>query len=845
MSLSTALLGNNPLGFDPESAVAILPPPPAEAAALSGGESPPTGARLLVVEDDPRSGRLFQANLLAAGYRVTLAPTAAAAQAEAAAHAPDLILCDICLPDQDGISLTRFFRQQPNLASVPIVLVTSLDDRKVLARGLEAGADDFLTKPVNTIELRSRVRSLLRNKLLTDELQAREQAALPFASPASDVRPLAAAANAAAAASDDSLPTAPFAGCSILLVDDNEQERRLLEAYLAVFGCRIHTAADAAGGLASLKQSPPDLVVLDLLLPDASGFSVIEQMKASPALAQVPVLVVSGMAEVQDRVRALELGADDFIVKNFERLEFEARVRRLLRLKQSIDQLNNRCHLALQQAVTDSLTGLYTHGFLQETLGRQLLCARRHGWPLSVVFIDIDRFKQVNDQYGHAVGDDVLRTLAEKIRNTVRRSDIVVRYGGEEFVVLLPHTDQIGAQKVADQLRQVVEQMPIESPRLGDRPLMITISVGVASFPGDAEDGAALLARADEAMYRAKRGGRNQVIVYQNTPTAQPSKARVLIVDDDERNLRLLDAYLSKEGYESIKACDGREALDIALHELPDLILLDGMMPRMTGFEVCRLLKQDRSTNLIPIVIVTALTSREDRLQSIEVGADDFLSKPIDKVELLSRMRALLRIKQSTDQLEDADTVVLTLARVVESRDPSTGGHVERVANYAVALGRAVGLNQSACDGLRRAGFVHDIGKIVVPDSVLLKPGKLTPEERQIMERHVEAGYELLRPMRTFAESLPAVRYHHERLDGSGYPFGLRGSEVPLIAQIIAMVDVYDALTTDRVYRPALSKADALTLLEQETARGMHDRKLLDTFLKVLNASPVAAPAAV
>ncbi|HEY5312196.1 MAG TPA: response regulator [Pirellulales bacterium] len=843
MSSSITLLGGKPLGFEPGPTATILPLPPAEAAALAGGKSAATGAQLLVVEDDPRSGRLFQANLVAAGYRVTLAPTAAAAQAEAAAHVPDLILCDICLPDQDGISLTRFFRQQPNLAGVPIVLVTSLDDRKVLARGLEAGADDFLTKPVNTIELRSRVRSLLRNKLLTDELQAREQAALPFASPPSAAGPLAAAAVVDETA-EDLVPAAPFAGCSILLVDDNEQERRLLEAYLAVFGCRIQTAADAAGGLASLKLNPPDLVVLDLLLPDASGFSVIEQMKANPALAQVPVLVVSGMAEVQDRVRALELGADDFIVKNFERLEFEARVRRLLRLKQSIDQLNNRCHQALQQAVTDSLTGLFTHGFLQETLGRQLLCARRHGWPLSLVFIDIDRFKQVNDQYGHAAGDDVLRTLAEKIRNTVRRSDIVVRYGGEEFVVVLPHTDRPGAQKVAEQLREVVEQMPIESHRLGDRPLRITISLGVASFPGDAEDGPSLLMRADEAMYRAKRGGRNQVVIYQNTPIPQQSKARVLIVDDDERNLRLLDAYLAKEGYESIKACDGREALDIALHELPDLILLDGMMPRMTGFEVCRLLKQDRSTNLIPIVIVTALTSREDRLQSIEVGADDFLSKPIDKVELLSRMRALLRVKQSTDQLEDADTVVLTLARVVESRDPSTGGHVERVANYAVALGRAVGLNQAVCDGLRRAGFVHDIGKIVVPDAILLKPGKLTPEERRIMERHVEAGYELLRPMRTFAESLPAVRYHHERLDGSGYPFGLRGAEVPLIAQIIALVDVYDALTTDRVYRPALSKAEALAIIEDETQRGMHDRALLDTFLKVLNVEAVVSPGA-
>jgi putative two-component system response regulator len=438
------------------------------------------------------------------------------------------------------------------------------------------------------------------------------------------------------------------------------------------------------------------------------------------------------------------------------------------------------------------------------------------------------------------VGDDVLRAMAEKIRNSLRRSDIAVRYGGEEFVVLLPHTDRAGGRKVAEELRCVVERMTVESPRLIDRQLKVTISLGVATFPGDADDGATLLERADEAMYRAKRGGRNRAVVYQADPLAGQSKPRVLIVDDDERNLRLLEAYLAKEGYQSIKARDGHEALESARRERPDLILLDGMMPRMSGFEACRRLKQERSTSLIPIVIVTALTSREDRLKGIEAGADDFLSKPIDKVELLTRMRALLRAKQSTDQLEDADTVILALARVVESRDPSTGGHVERVANYAVALGRALGLEQPQCDGLRRAGFVHDIGKICVPDAILLKPGKLTPDERRIMERHVEVGYELLRPMRTFAESLPAVRCHHERLDGSGYPQGLRGADVPLIAQIIGMVDVFDALTTDRVYRAALSREEAFAVLEDETKRGLHDPSLLETFVKLINANPAA-----
>ena len=288
------------------------------------------------------------------------------------------------------------------------------------------------------------------------------------------------------------------------------------------------------------------------------------------------------------------------------------------------------------------------------------------------------------------------------------------------------------------------------------------------------------------------------------------------------------------DGYKTIRAGDGQEAIDIARRERPELVLLDAMMPRMTGFDACRRMKADNDLKLIPVVLVTALNGREDKLRGIEAGADDFLTKPIDKVALLTRMCALLKAKRTTDCLEDAETVIFALARTVENRDPATGGHVERVSHYAAALGRAAELSDSEVEGLRRAGVVHDIGKVAIPDQILLKSGRLTPDERRVIQNHVEVGYELLRPMRTFSESLPAVRYHHERLDGSGYPFGLRGEQIPITAQILAIVDVFDALTTDRCYRSALAIADALDVLRDEASRGLHDPQLIELFAQIV-----------
>jgi putative two-component system response regulator len=309
---------------------------------------------------------------------------------------------------------------------------------------------------------------------------------------------------------------------------------------------------------------------------------------------------------------------------------------------------------------------------------------------------------------------------------------------------------------------------------------------------------------------------------------------RILIVDDQAAARLALTTLLRREGFDVREVSNGDEALAQCATFRPDLILLDIVMPGMSGFEVCRRLKATPETRLTPVVLITGLSETEDRIKGINAGADDFLSKPIDINELLARTRSLLRLKQYTDELENAEAVLFSLAHSIEARDPYTRGHCERLSEMSARLGEKLKLPEEQIKALRRAGIVHDIGKVVVPDSILLKPDPLSPEDMQVMRKHPVVGEHICKPMRTFRLVLPIIRHHHERHDGSGYPDGLRGDQIPVTAAILQVVDVYDALTTDRPYRQASTPAGALEIMETESARGWWDRDLLAAFREMI-----------
>lgn len=315
----------------------------------------------------------------------------------------------------------------------------------------------------------------------------------------------------------------------------------------------------------------------------------------------------------------------------------------------------------------------------------------------------------------------------------------------------------------------------------------------------------------------------------------KPPHGTILVADDNESNRELLCSLLTEEGYQVTSATDGQQALEQMSAASIDIVLLDVVMPCKSGFDVCLAIKSKPETRLIPVVLLTSLTDDDDRIKGIMCGADDFLTKPVNKHELLARVHSLLRLKHFTDELDNAEAVLFSLALSIEAKDPYTEGHCDRLAKYSVAVADKLGLPEDLRVALRRGGLLHDIGKLAVPEHILLKPGALTPEERKIMEQHTIAGERICSPLRSFRHVLPIIRYHHEKQDGSGYPDGLKGDQVPLTARILQITDIYDALTTDRPYRKALSAEKAFAIMREEVKRGWWDGSVLDHFESVVS----------
>jgi putative two-component system response regulator len=320
-------------------------------------------------------------------------------------------------------------------------------------------------------------------------------------------------------------------------------------------------------------------------------------------------------------------------------------------------------------------------------------------------------------------------------------------------------------------------------------------------------------------------------------PVIDSASATILVVDDQALNRNLLQNTLIDNGFKVIEASNGEEALRKLSESQIDLVLLDVLMPGMSGFEVCREIKSNRITYLTPVVFVTALSDKESRIEGIHAGADDLLTLPFDQIELLARVRSLLRLKQKTNELERAECVLFTLARIVESRDPNTHGHCERISALSERLGQHLGLPPAQVDALRLAGVVHDIGKISIPDAVLLKPGSLSNDEWSLMREHPVTGERICAPLRSFSLVLPIIRNHHEKRDGSGYPDGLRGNDIPITARILQVVDVYDALTSVRPYKCAMSGTDASRTMREEVERGWWDPEIFGAFNHLLEES--------
>ena len=448
-------------------------------------------ARILVVDDIEANVKLLEAKLAAEYYDVLTAYDGPTALAIAAAESPDIILLDVMMPGMDGFAVCRRLKDDPATRHIPVVLVTALDGRSDRIEGLEAGADEFLTKPIDDVMLFARVRSLTRLKQVMDELRAREASG----------RRIGVIAGAAARLGGT--------GGRVLVVDDNERQAQRLMAELAVEHRPVMETDPEKAHMTA--RGPVDLIIVNATARAFDGLRFAATIRSDEATRHLPILAIVDPDERHRLVKALEIGVNDLLTKPLDPQEMAARARTQIRRKRYTDFLRDNLDHSLELAVTDQLTGLHNRRYMEGQLGALVKRATHGGDPVSALMIDIDHFKKINDAFGHDIGDEVLREFAVRLASNVRAIDLPCRYGGEEFTVIMPGAQLADAQRVAERIRLHVAGSPFRVA--GGRELLtVTISVGVATTAGETDTPDSLLKRADEAVYEAKAAGRNRVI---------------------------------------------------------------------------------------------------------------------------------------------------------------------------------------------------------------------------------------------------------------------------------------------------------------------------------------------
>jgi two-component system cell cycle response regulator len=447
--------------------------------------------KILIVDDEPLNLKLMYTVLSKTDYQVITANNGEEALEKVEKEAPDIILLDVMMPGLNGYEVTKKLKSNSRYTKIPIVLVTALDGEKEKAKGLEAGADEFINKPINITELNARVKSLLRMKEYGEQLLSRTETAERFFQPGDTL--------------DDSAAKDFYP--SILIVDDEQKEIKLLKTYLDDKESYFMTARSGAEVLSNENLSNVDLIILDILLPDTDGYELCKTLKANEKTRNIQILMLTSLQDLNSRIRGFDYGADDFLTKPASPEELRARAGALLRKKVYLDSLTKRHDFAVQSAITDALTGLYNQSYFKHYLENELNKTKRKPYPISLLMLDIDNFKALNDRYGHTSGDKILQHVGKVLKTNIREIDLAVRYGGDEFSIVMPWTNKDEAFKAANRIIDEFKKNPIDLGNNGNTE-NITISIGVASGENRTVD--EMIDNADRALYQAKGEGKNR-----------------------------------------------------------------------------------------------------------------------------------------------------------------------------------------------------------------------------------------------------------------------------------------------------------------------------------------------
>ena len=450
--------------------------------------------KILIVDDEPLNVKLLRAMLPVEKYICVLAYSGKTALEKAAEESPDLILLDVMMPVTDGFEVTKLLKSDPDLRDIPVILITAMVGDEYKIKGLEAGADEFLNKPINKAELLARIQSLLRLKQFKDQFVPDKDSRNLVVSDFGNDRPLQKTIN---------LP-------SILIVEDNEKDSRLIQGYLHGEPYHIMSASKGEEAISRAQQEKIDLILLDLLLPGMDGFTVCRSLKKGKLTKHIQIVVITSLQDLDSKIRGIELGADDYLVKPINRHELRVRVKTLIKKKAYLDSLHANYEIAVNSAITDKLTGLYNQGYFKHFLDFEIKRTFRQKSPVSLLMIDVDDFRQCNDKLGHHIGDQILRELGRQIKENVREIDLAVRYGGEKFAVVLSNTGIRQAVDIAERLRNLVRNHPFFE-RNSIPANNLSVSIGVGSYVGQYESVDEFVQETESALYRAKLEGKDRV----------------------------------------------------------------------------------------------------------------------------------------------------------------------------------------------------------------------------------------------------------------------------------------------------------------------------------------------
>lgn len=678
----------------------------------------------------------------------------------------------------------------------------------------------------------------------------------------------------------------------ILIIDDEPIVIRHMELHLSRAGfTQIKGISDSTQAMDAARTWLPALILLDLRMRPIDGLVILEELRSDELTARIPVIVISSAVDEFTTVTALNVGATDFLSKPVRAGELIARTRNALSEKALEELGKGGAESSEADPLTDPLTGIANRRAFDYELKRRLIEWNRYRTPVGLALIDLDRFKQVNVRFGHEFGDMLLSEVARITSASTRSMDLVARYGGNELAVIMPatipHESREVAQRICDQIRAAQVECG------GDR-LSVSVSVGVANAVS-AEDINQFVKRADTALHAAKQHGRDCVYFNDGTsnrlassisklavkrvdvpplPVDKPSATTIAIVDDEHSTIMLVKKYLRDAGFtQFIEISDGMQAVATIQSQQPDIIILDIHMPKIGGLEILEQLRANESTATVPVLIFTSDRKSEVKVNALNLGATDFLQKPLDPSELLARIRNTMLAKARLDDLADHSSrlehqvqlrtaelaasrreAIQCLARAAELKDDQTGQHVLRVGRYARIIAEALDFPAERAEWMELASQLHDVGKIGIPDSVLRKRGPLDEAEYELIKTHCRQGSRIIRDQSELADSSsnvhtqlgmevfddchsPIMRMaaviassHHEKWDGSGYPNGLAGTDIPIEGRIAAVADVFDALSTERPYKDAFPLEKCFRILEE--GRGNHfDPEILDALM--------------